>query len=290
VVGNLLSRADAERAVDGVDLVFHLAASLKGSPADIFMNTVVASDRLLDALVGRTATVVLVSSMGVYGTAALASGTVVDERTPLETHPGKRDAYSHAKWRQEKLFRERCAEAGLRLVVLRPGVIYGPGGSALSARIGLNVFGCFLHIGGSSVIPLTFVENCADAIVLAGFNASAVGESFNVVDDDLPTSREYLRWYRREVDAMRFVRVPYAGMRLASGAVEWYHRRSRGQLPAVFTRYKTATLWKGTRFDNAKLKGLGWTPRVTTREGLARSFAYLRERLQRERTQEGRVA
>jgi nucleoside-diphosphate-sugar epimerase len=276
VQGNLLSRSDTERAVDGVDVVYHLAASLKGSPADIFMNTVVASNNLLDALAKRPVTVVLVSSMGVYGTAPLARGAVVDERTALESHPERRDVYSHAKWRQEKLFRDRCADVGHRLIIIRPGVVYGPGGSPMSARVGLHLFGWFLHLGGGNRLPLTYVENCADAIVAVSEHAGAVGEAFNVVDDDLPTARAYLRRYRRDVAPLRALPIPYAGTRLLSRSVEWYHRHSRGQLPAVFTRYKTASLWKGTRFDNTKLKRFGWAPRVATDEGLARTFAALR--------------
>lgn len=276
VTGNLLSRDDGARAAVGVDLVYHLAASLKGSPADIFMNTVVASNNLLDALADTPRTIVMISSMGVYGTAALPRGAVVDERTPLEPHPDRRDVYSHAKWRQEKLFRDRADAAGHRLVIIRPGVVYGPGGSPISARVGLNLFGWFLHLGGENRIPLTYVDNCADAIVAASEHPQALGQAFNVVDDDLPTSRGYLRRYRRDVTRVRTIRIPYLVMQLVSRCVESYHRRSRGQLPAVFTRYKTASLWKGTRFDNSKAKALGWTPRVGTEEGLARSFAALR--------------
>jgi len=277
VTGNLLSHDDGARAVDGVDVVYHLAASLKGSPADIFLNTVVASNRLLDTLAGTPRTVVMVSSLGVYGTAALRRNAVVNETTVLEPHPERRDVYSHAKWRQEKLFRERCARDGHRLVVLRPGVIYGPGGSPMSARVGLNLFGVFLHLGGGNLIPLTYVENCADAIVTASEDPQAVGEAFNVIDDDLPSARAYLHRYRRDVARMRTVWIPYGATQVLSRSVEWYHRHSRGQLPAVFTRYKTATLWKGTRFDNAKLKRMGWSPRVSTRDGIAASFAWLRE-------------
>ena len=277
VTGNLLARDDVTRAVDGVDVVYHLAASLKGSPADIFLNTVVASNRLLDSLAGQPRTIVMVSSLGVYGTAALRRNAVLNEATPLEPHPERRDVYSHAKWRQEKLFRDRCARDGHRLVILRPGVIYGPGGSPISARVGLNLFGVFLHLGGNNVIPLTHVENCADAIVAASEHPEAVGQAFNVIDDDLPTSRRYLTRYRRDVASMRTVWIPYGAMQALSRSVEWYHRHSHGQLPAVFTRYKTATLWKGTRFDNGKLKRIGWSPRISTRDGLTASFAWLRE-------------
>ena len=59
-----------------------------------------------------------------------------------------------------------------------------------------------------------------------------------------------------------------------SALVERYHTFSRGQLPAIFTPYKTATSWKGNRFDNAKLKGLGWRPLVSTEEGIRRAFEW----------------
>ena len=51
---------------------------------------------------------------------------------------------------------------------------------------------------------------------------------------------------------------------------------SRGQLPAVLTPYKSAALWKSFRFDNSKLKSLGWRPLHTTKEGLREMFDYLR--------------
>ncbi|MDH3197924.1 MAG: NAD(P)-dependent oxidoreductase [Candidatus Krumholzibacteria bacterium] len=277
-VGNLLSRGDAARAVEGVDTVYHLAASLRGSPADIFLNTVVASDSLLRALDPQPDTAVaLVSSLGVYGVAGLPSGSRIDEQTPLEPHPERRDVYSHAKWRQEKLFRDWRDATGRRLVILRPGVIYGPGGAPMSARVGLNLFGLFLHLGGSSLLPLTYVDNCADAVAIAGRADGGAGEAFNVVDDGPITSRQYLRRYRRHVERRPFIRVPYALMQCLSRSTVWYHRHARGQLPAVFTPYKTASLWKGMRFDNAKLKRLGWRPSVPPEEGLARAFAYLRE-------------
>lgn len=277
VRGNLLAPETAARAVDGIDAVIHLAASMRGSPADMFLNTVVASRNLLDAVVaaGRPRTV-LVSSMGVYGVAGLAPGARVDEATPLEPHPERRDVYSHAKWRQETLFREMAEREEVPLVVLRPGVIFGPGGAPMSARVGLNLFGCFLHLGGGNVLPLTYVDNCADAIVLASRRPEAVGETFNVVDDDPPTSRQYLRAYRRRVRRIRFVPVPYGALQVLSRAVAWYHRVSHGQLPAVFTPYKTASAWKGTTFDNRKLTALGWRPLVPMDEGLERTFAYLR--------------
>jgi len=69
--------------------------------------------------------------------------------------------------------------------------------------------------------------------------------------------------------------MPYAATRLMSRLVEWYSSYSGGQLPAIFTPYKSASMWKGNRFENRKLKALGWKPVVSTEEGLARHFAHL---------------
>ena len=213
---------------------------------------------------------------GVYGVADLPRGHVVTEQTPLEQFPEKRDLYSYAKLRQERLFREYQEKHGFPLVILRPGVIYGPSGSALSSRIGLNLFGVFLHLGGRNVIPLSYVVNCAEAIVVAGQSPDANGQVYNVHDDDLPTCHSYLRQYRREVRKLRILRLPYAATMFLSKQVERYSIRSKGQLPAIFTPYKTATTWKGNRFDNQKLKMLGWKQVVPTDEGLKCTFAYLR--------------
>lgn len=279
--GSLASPEAAARALEGVEVVYHLAAAMKGAPSDMFLNTVVSSRNLLEAVVrsGRPIRTVLVSSFAVYGVAELPRGHVVDERTPLEPHPRRRDPYAQSKLRQELLFEEYRQRHGLPLVVLRPGVIYGPGGGAISSRVGLRFPGLFLHFGGDNLLPLTYVENCAEAIVLAGRSPASTGQIYNVHDDELVTCRQYLQRYRREVEPLRAISLPYPAVRLASVLVERYHHHSRGQLPAFLTPYKAAATWKGNRFDNRKLKSLGWRPAVSTEEGLARTFAYLRAQL-----------
>src|SRR2546430_13350912 len=63
-IGNLQSVADVERALVGVDTVYHLAAGMRGAPAGIFLDTVVASKRLMDAIVSSPVKrIVLVSSL-----------------------------------------------------------------------------------------------------------------------------------------------------------------------------------------------------------------------------------
>jgi nucleoside-diphosphate-sugar epimerase len=274
VRGSLASPNAALAALDDAEVVYHLAAGTGGAAADLFLNTVVASKNLLEAMLRqpRPAKVVLVSSFGVYGTAGMARGALVDEDSPLEPHPDRRDLYSQAKLRQERLFREYHQRHRFPLVVVRPGVIYGPGGAPISSRVGLTVAGVFLHLGGRNLLPLTYVDNCAEAIVVAGERSVGDGQAYNVVDDDLPTSADYLRRYQREVRALRAVRLPYPVSQAISWLCERYHEHSQGQLPAFFTRYRTATTWGGNRFSNAKLKSLGWQPIISTDEGLRQTF------------------
>jgi nucleoside-diphosphate-sugar epimerase len=277
VRGNLADRRDIFRALDDVDTIYHLAAGMRGSWADVVMSSVVASRNLLEAAVAaHTPKIVLTSSFSVYGVADLPRGAVVNEGTPLERKPEKRDPYAFGKLRQEMLFHDYQARYGFDLVILRPGVIYGAGGSAMSTRIGLQFPGFFLHVGGGNKLPLSYVDNCADAIAIAGTRAASGRSIYNVHDDDLPTCSAYLRAYRRKVEQIRTIRVPYFAISGLSRGIEWYHNYSAGQLPAFLTPYKTAALWKGNRFDNSKIKGLGWKQLVSTQEGLERTFQALK--------------
>lgn len=275
--GNLGVQADCEKALDGVGVVYHLAAAMSGAPADMFMNSVVASKKLLDALVKKgPIKVVLVSSFGVYGVADVPEGGMVTEQTPLDPHPEQRDVYSHAKVRQEQLFWDYRARHGFPLVVLRPGVVYGAGGAAIASKVGFDVFGVFLELGGDNPLPLTYIDNCADAVVVAGQNGKD-GDIFNVTDDGLPTCHDYLVRYKREVKHLRSMRVPYFALMQIGKAVKWYNGFSEGQLPPVFTPYKVASMWKNVGVDNGKIKAAGWHQIVPTEEAISRTFAYLRE-------------
>jgi nucleoside-diphosphate-sugar epimerase len=280
--GNLRSKSDCARAVADVSLVVHLAAGLKGAPAELFADSVVASRNLLEALEARNTSpiertrVLLVSSFSVYGVVPLGRGARIDEGTPLENHPELRDAYSHSKLRQEQLFWEYQQKDGFELVVLRPGVLYGPGGGAFSNRVGLQIGPVFFQLGGSNLLPLTFVVNCAEAIVLAAVHPDAAGQVYNVHDDGLPTASQYLRAYKRQVKRIRTVRLPYFVTRMLANALEAYHRSSQGQLPAIITLYKAAASWGGNSFSNTKLHALGWRQLVATPEAMSQTFEYLR--------------
>jgi nucleoside-diphosphate-sugar epimerase len=176
--------------------------------------------------------------------------------------------------KQEELVKEYGLKHKLPYVILRPGYVFGPGKRELSGRVGIGTFGLFIQINGSHSLPLTFVDNCAEAIVLAGLKPGVDGEIFNVVDDELLTGSQFLEAYKKKVRSCRSIRIPYfAGYGLCS-LWEKYSKWSKNQLPPAFNRRRCAAEWKGNSYSNRKLKDrLGWTPRVPMQQAMAAFLA-----------------
>jgi nucleoside-diphosphate-sugar epimerase len=266
VSGDLLSREDCRKAAAGAAVIYHLAAGMEKSFAGAFMNSALATRNLMDAFIecAPLRRFVNVSSFAVYSNLKLARGALLDETCPLEDAPQERfDAYCFGKLKQEELVREYGGKKQLPYAILRPGAVFGPGKRALSGRVGIDTFGFFIHLGGGNQLPLTYVDNCAEAIVLAGLKPGVDGEIFNVVDDELPTSTEFLRAYQRKTKSSFSVRLPYFVAYAMCGLWEDFSKRRHGQLPPVFNRRRAASEWKGNRYSNQKLHDrLGWKPRV----------------------------
>ncbi len=273
--GNLLTRGDCETACRNVAVIFHLAAGTgEKSFPDAFMNSVVTTRNLLDASL-RCASLrrfVLVSSFTVYSNRQ--KSRCLNELSPTEERPELRgDAYCYAKVKQEEIVYEYGKNFGIEHVVVRPGSVYGEGHSGVTGRVGLGTFGLFLHLGGSNAVPFTYVENCAEAIVLAGLVKGVGGEVFNVVDDDLPSSRQFLREYKKKVRRFKSVYIPHPVSHALCHLWEKYSQWSQGQLPLAFSRRRWDVEWKKTYFSNEKLKArLGWSPRVPTVDAMRRYF------------------
>ena len=281
VTGNLLSRADCRGAADGVSVIFHLAAGVGKSFPACFLNSVVATRNLLDAtLQGNTLKRFLnVSSFAVYSNSKIKRGGLLDETCEVESQPQRRgEAYCYAKAKQDELLLEYNIKYNIPHVIVRPGAVYGPGKNAITGRVGIGTFGIYLHLGGSNRIPFTYIDNCAYAIVLAGIKRGVDGEVFNIVDNDLPKSKEFLKMYKAEVGHFTSIPVPYMLSYFLCYLWEKYSEWSQGQLPLVFNQSRCAAEWKGNRYSNDKLKDLlGWQPRISTDEALKCYFEYSRQ-------------
>jgi len=276
VSGDLLSRDDCRQAARDVSLIIHLAAGMEKSFAGAVMNSALATRNLIDAFLkyGSPRRFVNVSSFAVYSNRSLKPNGLLDETCPLELAPQERfDAYGFGKLKQEEVVQEYAKDYGLACVTLRPGYVFGPGKEELSGRVGIKTFGPFIQVNGSNQLPLTFVDNCAEAIVLAGLRPGIDGEVFNVVDDNLLTGHQFLKASKK---AKRFqsIRVPYWLAYAASFFWEKYSKWSNGQLPPVFNTRRCAAEWKNQRYSNEKLKArLGWRPRVPMNQAMSAFLA-----------------
>lgn len=275
--GNLLAREDCRRATEGASVIFHLAAGRgEKSYPDAYMNSVITTRNLMEAAAGQgnVRRFVNVSSFVVYTNREKPGGQLLDESCPIEVDAQRSSgAYGFAKVKQEEMVRECGDRLQLPYVIVRPGYVYGPGNLAITARVGIGTFGVFLHLGGGNKIPFTYVDNCADAIALAGLQPGVDREVFNVVDDDLPTSRQFLRQYKKKVRRFTSIYLPHAVSYGLCYLWERYSAWSEGQLPPNFNRGAWHSVWKRTRYSNEKLKNrLGWTQKIPTREGMKRYF------------------
>ncbi|HZL36047.1 MAG TPA: NAD(P)-dependent oxidoreductase [Tepidisphaeraceae bacterium] len=276
VRADLRSRRGLTEAVAGVDCVLHLAAAKSGDMYAQYAGTVVATENLLTAMTqAGVGHIVLVSSFSVYNYLKLRSFSVLTEDSPIEANAFARDEYAHTKLVQERLVREHAAQYSCRFTVLRPGVIYGKD-NFFTARLGVQAGRIWIRTGAWARLPLTYVENCAHVIVLAGEKESAAGQTLNVVDDDPPTQRRYANLLReRTMPPPIIVPVAWSVMRLLAATAVGFNRlflRNRAKIPGIFIPARLHARCKPLRFSNARIKqALGWEPRYSLEQALDRS-------------------
>jgi nucleoside-diphosphate-sugar epimerase len=191
----------------------------------------------------------------------------------LEPFPERRDVYTHTKVLQELLFQRYRSGGCFQSVILRPGVIYGESRDPLFSRTGIRIGGLVFQPGARGTLPISYVENCASAVVWATTFKVPEG-AYNVIDDEAPTARNFLRQYEEQVGGIFAVRLPKLLVYATSYCVEKYSRYSCGQIPPFLTPYKLNSTWTAHRFENARLKGTGWVQPVPTSEAIRRTFRH----------------
>lgn len=270
---DLRSKAGLAEALRGADAVLHLAAAKSGDLYAQLGGSIVTTENLLGAMhEAGVRRLVLIGSFAVYDYRAIPSGATLTEDSPLEARPSDRDEYAQTKLLQERLAREAERKGEVDLTVLRPGAIYGPG-SMWTFRVGMQGARWWVGLGGRASIPLTHVRNCADAIVLAAERPEAVGQTCNIVDDEAPTQRRYMKMLRAHAKPRpRIVRVPWLALRGLAWSADRFNRVALGggaKLPAIFAPAKLAQRCKPLRYSNERAKRiLGWSPGVTLEQGV----------------------
>lgn len=260
------------------EAIYHLAAGVGPGWRATFETNVAATENLLEALTsaGWRGRFVHVSSFAVYGTNQLRAGSVIDESSPLEPDPGRRDDYAWSKLLQERLVRERLTgREGVELTVVRPGAIYGrerPFQYRLGRPLGEHAV---LLLGGGVPMPLNYVENTASLLAECGRNAAAAGETFNAVDPGTVRQRDYLRVWRQADPSLRVIWFPLALYRLLGRALQLGQRFGLGRVapPLFLDPYVMGPSLRRFRYDSSRATALlEWVPPVSSEEALRRTF------------------
>ena len=279
VLGSLTRTHDVERAVEGCDAVVHLAAkvSLAGDPADFGRVNVEGTRELLAA--SRRHGVerfVQVSSPSVAHTGTSIAG---DGALPADPERARGD-YARTKARAELLALAEDSPA-LRVVAVRPHLVWGPGDTQLVARVVERARRGRLPLldHGAALIDTTYVDNAASAIAAALARVDEVhGNAYVVTNGEPRPVAELLTG----ICAAAGVRAPGwhvpAGLaRVAGAAVEAVWRVRPGADEPPMTRFLAEQLSTAHWFDQRRTRAdLRWTPAVSLDEGLARLAASYR--------------
>jgi nucleoside-diphosphate-sugar epimerase len=270
VEGDITTPDPLASAMAGTDGVFHLAAWYKVGARDRSMAETINVDgtrNVLDA--ARQAGVpkiVYTSTVGVFGH---TRGKVVDESY---RHDGPwLTTYDRTKWRAHYEVALPMAEAGLPLVIVQPGLVYGPGDTS---NVG-DVFRDYLR-GRLPVTPVqggcwSHVDDTARGHIQA-MDRGRIGASY-VLGGECRMWQDVLQ-LAREITGIRPPRLtlPPAVARLASRLLtpiaamiplpQMYH-------PETLRVAAGTTYWAS---DALARREIGWDPRPL-RQGLAQTLA-----------------
>lgn len=276
VLGSVTDAAASARAVDAVDGVVHLAArvSLAGDPAEFERVNVGGTATLLDAAErAGVARFVQVSSPSVAHAGDSLVGVGAGPADPARA----RGEYARTKAAAELLALGR--DGTMPVVAVRPHLVWGPGDTQLVERVldrarrgRLPLLG---H--GAALIDSTYVDNAADGIVAAYERAPQVhGRAYVLTNGEPRTVADLLAGICRAAGVRPPAwRVPAGLARAAGGAVEAVWRVRPGQDEPPMTRFLAEQLSTAHWFDQRATRAeLGWTPRVSVDEGLARLAAH----------------
>jgi nucleoside-diphosphate-sugar epimerase len=280
--GDIADAPAIEAACAGMAAVFHTAAKPPpwGDARDYHRTNVIGTQNVIAAcrrngvprLVHTSTPSVIFDGRDLEG---------VDESAP---YPARYNApYPRTKALAEQAV-IRAAGAGLATVVLRPHEIWGPGDPHFVPRI-IARAGSLRRIGnGTNRVDTTYIDNAAQAHLLAGdalkSNPALSGRvyfisqgdpipAWDMIDAILGAAglgpvkgriSHRLAWTAGLVGEM-----VYGGLRLA------------GEPP--MTRFVADALAKAHWFDiGAARRDLGYTPRVSTAQGLERLAAWLQDK------------
>jgi nucleoside-diphosphate-sugar epimerase len=171
-------------------------------------------------------------------------------------------------------------DGGAPVTVVRPGWVYGPRDLASFGRFAAMVqHGKMVMFGsGNNQLPLVYVRDVAEGMLLAANAPDAAGKAYLLVNDEPVTQRAYLGAIAAELGVEPPKRkIPYRLALMIAGAAEMAGRAAHRTSPPPLMRYGIEMLGGNNRFiiDRAR-RELNFAPRVNLAEGVKRSVEWYR--------------
>lgn len=279
ISGDLADPQATQRAVDGVDVVFHVAAKtgVWGRREDFVRSNVTATETLLGAMQrAGTPKLVCTSSPSVIFDGHDHKNATADDLPYPDRYLAH---YPETKAIAERLvLAANCAT--LSTVCLRPHLIWGARDPWLLPRvIARHKAGRLRIVGdGQNEVSLCNVENAAAAHLQAaaalGPGSPAAGRAFFVNDPESVRLWPWINRVFREVGLPELTaRVPYWVARTLGAAAEavWTVLGRTDDPP--MTRFVAAQLATSHTYDvRPAVLAFGYAPPVGAEEGLVRMF------------------
>ncbi len=207
-----------------------------------------------------------VSSVAAMGYKNRVGNKPLDESSPPEHAVG--DFYGRSKLLAEQALQDRAGRHSTRLIVLRPGLIYGHRPASLPQtwlRRGTL-------IDPRQRVPLVHIDNFIEAVVRVADHPEARGV-FLVVDNEQPSVRD-LNALKIQHGLLRHApwNIGKAGFWLLAsiGAVIRILRGRGGRLPKGHALAQYRFFTRRLLYCTDKLRaGTGWMPAISLGEGLA---------------------
>jgi nucleoside-diphosphate-sugar epimerase len=270
--GDLDDAGSLARAAAGRDVVFHTAGRVGdwGAAGEFQRANVDGTARVIAACRrSGVRRLVHVSSLTVLGLPR--RGADINEQTPLAAAAA--DPYSASKIAGEELVRRANGQDGLETVVVRPGLIWGPGDTTFLPRFAalLRRKRLVLVNRGRNRVALSHVDNLVQGLLLAATVPGAAGQVYHLTDGEEISAAEAFALLAAALGAPPPRRsLPYPVVLALAGMMEGWARLTGSPTPPAFTRYGVRLVASDGRYDIAKARReLGYRPGITFCRGIA---------------------
>lgn len=266
--------AALKKALEGYEIVFHMAAALGGSlikKSEFFRINVQGTQALFEAAKSAgVKRVIHFSSAGVLG--AVKKNEIADEtytRRPLT-------AYDKSKQQGEDIALD-FANQGLQVVVIRPGWVYGPGDRRTFKLIKAIAHKRFLLVakGRAWQTPI-YIKDLIDGILLSADKGKS-GEIYHLAGNEVLTVQQMTETIADITESKIFpISLPSIPSKMAAWVMEKGFRLFHKEAPltpgklAFFLHPKPLAIHKAQ-------EQLGFSPKTDFYSGMESTVAWYRQ-------------